>query len=128
MSRDEFPRIRRRLLLAWLALLALLAASALTARLHLGAGNLLVSLGIAFVKFAIVAAVFMGLRERHLLPRIALVASLLALVVLGLLSGVDLWVRRDEATRWQPPQVLPRPGPQPEKAASSYIPAARLPT
>ena len=102
-----FVRARRRALVAWLALLLLLAASASIARLHLGAGNLVASLGIALLKSAIVAWIFMSLREARPLPRMAMAAGAAALLLLGGLSLVDFAVRHDEPARWQSPQAVP---------------------
>lgn len=56
------PRI---LLLSWIGLLALLALTVSAAYLPLGATNTVVALTIACAKSAIVAAVFMELRERN---------------------------------------------------------------
>ncbi|HEY4083737.1 MAG TPA: cytochrome C oxidase subunit IV family protein [Burkholderiaceae bacterium] len=106
------PRYRaamRRSLMAWVALLVLLGLSAFGARFPLGLGNLLLSLGIATVKVAIVGWVFMGLRERRPLLRIVAAVGLFALLVLCTLSLADLWVRQDDAARWQQPQALSAP-------------------
>ena len=103
-SEDQrYRQARRRALLAWLALLLLLGLSALGARFHLGVGNLLLSLGIATVKVAIVGWIFMGLRERQPLLRIVAAVGLFALLVLCTLSLADLWIRHDDVARWQTP-------------------------
>ncbi len=99
----------RRALIAWLALLVLLGLSAFGARFHLGVGNLLLSLGIASGKVAIVGWIFMGLRERRPLLRVVAAVGLFALLVLCTLSLADLWVRQDDAARWQQPQILSAP-------------------
>jgi cytochrome c oxidase subunit 4 len=52
------------LVLAWLALLALLALTVTAAYLPLGTFNVVVALTIATTKAAIVAAIFMELRHR----------------------------------------------------------------
>lgn len=61
-------RIRRPprgLVLSWLALLALLGATVFIAYLPLGLANTVIAMTIAALKGAIVAAVFMELRERN---------------------------------------------------------------
>ena len=128
---------RRRLVVAWLALLLLLAASAGTARLHLGIGNLVASLGIAALKTAIVAWVFMELRAAPALFRVVALVGAAALAVMLSLGLVDLLSRRDEPSAWQTPQqVAPTlsqmhrpPATRPDRAAaaasSSHAGAAR---
>jgi cytochrome c oxidase subunit 4 len=56
------PRI---LVLSWIGLLALLALTVSAAYLPLGAANTVIAMAIAGVKGALVATVFMELRERH---------------------------------------------------------------
>jgi cytochrome c oxidase subunit 4 len=55
----------RRLVLSWIALLALLGATVFIAYLPLGIGNTVIAMTIAALKGTIVAAVFMELRERN---------------------------------------------------------------
>jgi cytochrome c oxidase subunit IV len=100
----RYARSRRRCVAACAALLALLAASAALGRLHLGVGNLFAGAGIAVVKAAIVAYVFMSLREASPLTRTVAAAGVAALLVLGLLSLVDFLPRHDEAAELQQPQ------------------------
>ncbi len=100
---------RARLLRTWLALLLLLAASAGSAWLPIGPALLPVSVLIALAKAALIGWVFMDLRERQPLLRLAAAVGLLALLLLGTLSLVDLAVRRDEPVPWQEPAVLARP-------------------
>lgn len=55
----------RFLVFSWLGLLALLAITVSTAYLPLGATNTVVAMAIAVTKAALVAAIFMELRERN---------------------------------------------------------------
>jgi cytochrome c oxidase subunit 4 len=103
----RYARSRRRYVLACGALLALLAASAATGHLHLGIGNLLLGVGIAVLKAAIVACIFMSLREAPALTRLVAAGGLAALFVLGVLSLVDFIPRHDEPAAWQSPQWVP---------------------
>lgn len=99
----------RRLVLAWLALLVLLGLSAASAKLPaLGQGLLVVSLLIAAGKAVIVGWVFMELGQRRPLLRLVAACGLAALLLLGGLSWLDLGMRRDEPSRWQVPQTVPR--------------------
>lgn len=63
MSNQYYPP--RTLLFWWLALLALLASTVAIAYVPLGAGNTVVAMVIAATKGALVAAIFMELRERN---------------------------------------------------------------
>jgi len=63
MTRTRRPP--RVLLLSWLALLALLATTVTIAYIPLGVANTVIAIIIAAVKGAIVAAIFMELRERN---------------------------------------------------------------
>ena len=55
----------RRLVLSWIALLALLGGTVFIAYLPLGIANTIIAMTIATLKGTIVAAVFMELRERN---------------------------------------------------------------
>ena len=63
MTRTQLPP--RSLVLSWIALLALLGATVSIAYLPLGAANTMIAMTIAALKGAVVAAVFMELRERN---------------------------------------------------------------
>jgi cytochrome c oxidase subunit IV len=63
MTRTRRPS--RLLVLSWLSLLALLATTVFAAYWPLGAANTIIAVAIATAKAAIVAVVFMELRERH---------------------------------------------------------------
>lgn len=79
----------RALLLAWLALLALLALTTAAAYQPLGAFNTALALTIAGVKVLIVAAVFMELRERNTMHIAFALAGVLWLAILLWLAGAD---------------------------------------
>ncbi len=95
---------RPRLVFTWIALLLLLAASAATSQLQLGVGNLLLSLGIAALKTALVAWVFMQLQSATPQVRAAAACGLLFALLLGLLSLVDFVPRRHDPAPYQAPQ------------------------
>jgi cytochrome c oxidase subunit 4 len=101
----------RALILTWLALLLLLAASAGSAWLALGWFNSAINLGIALVKALLVALVFMRLRQAHALQRLAALAGLVTLALLFGLAGADYATRTEHAAPWQRPATLaPRLG------------------
>lgn len=105
-GRDDFRRSARRLVGAWLALIALMLASLGCAYLRLGAGNLVAGLAIAAVKAAIVVWLFMELRRASPTTRIAAAAGFVTLLLLMTLSFADYATRRVEPARWQPPQQI----------------------
>lgn len=75
----------RPLTLTWLALLGLLALTLASAYLKLGTLNLVLNLSIAGAKAALVAVVFMHLRQSHPVIRvIAAAGALWLLLLLGL--------------------------------------------
>jgi cytochrome c oxidase subunit 4 len=96
----------RRLVLAWVALLALMLASLGSAYLHLGVGNAAASLGIAAIKTAIVAWWFMELRLASATLRTVALAGLFMLGLLATLSGVDYATRLVDPAAMQAPQQL----------------------
>lgn len=81
------PRAARSLLIAWGALIVLLLASWGSSFLGLGAWAPVANLGIAAVKTAIVAWVFMHLSDSSPMVR---VTALTALVFLGILFYIGL--------------------------------------
>jgi cytochrome c oxidase subunit 4 len=97
----------RGLVLTWLALLALLAASAASAWLPLGWINSAISLSIALVKALLVLVVFMRLRRAHSLVRLAAAAGLCTLVLLFALAGADYATRTETRAPWQEPAAVP---------------------
>jgi cytochrome c oxidase subunit 4 len=98
---------KRQLALTWLALLALLAASAASAWLPLGWINGAISLSIALVKASLVLVVFMRLRRAHSLVRLAAATGLCTLVLLFALAGADYATRTEVRAPWQDPAAVP---------------------
>lgn len=80
-------------LLAWLALLALLAATVTLAYVPLGPGNLIISLAIAGLKTAIIGLVFMRLARSTSLYWLAAGTGPLMVFILFLLMGTDYLTR-----------------------------------
>lgn len=104
----RFARRARRLLLAWLALIALMLASLGSAYLPLHGWNAVIGLGVAAVKAGIVLWCFMRLGDASALMRIAAAAALFALALLFGLSELDDATRSVEsATVQQPRQIAP---------------------
>lgn len=81
------------LVAAWVALLALLAVTLSAAYLPLGRANAVLALGIASLKAAIVAAVFMELRKREPRTFIFAGAGLFWLSILLWLGLMDFLTR-----------------------------------
>ena len=101
-----FSRNARLIGAAWLALLALMLASLGSAYLKLGSWNMVAGLAIAAVKAAIVAWLFMRLRESGALIRLVAVVGLGVWFILLALSGVDYETRDLTRATVQPPQQL----------------------
>ena len=105
---SAFARAARTTGVVWLALLALMLASLGSAYLKLGPWNLAAGLAIATIKAALVAWLFMRLREAGALIRLVAVAGLGAWFILVALGGVDYATRsRTPAAVQQPQQLLP---------------------
>lgn len=85
--------IWRRALPVWAGLLLLLGATLAGAYLPLGRFNLVLALGIAVAKAALVALFFMQLRRPDPLLRLAAATALLFLAFLFLLSFADVLTR-----------------------------------
>jgi cytochrome c oxidase subunit 4 len=79
--------------LTWLALIALLAISAVSSHFNLGVGNLVIALTVATLKAALVALAFMKLGRSLGSVHLALLLTLLMLALLLSLSVGDA-VRR----------------------------------
>jgi len=90
----------RALVLAWAALLALLAATFAIAHLRLGAWNTVASMGIASIKVTIVALVFMNLRRAGAAIALAAIVGLVWLALLFGLSGADYATRAVTPAPW----------------------------
>lgn len=102
----ELRRTVRMLALAWLALIALMLASLGSAYLKLGPWNLVSGLAIAAIKVAIVAWLFMRLRDAGPLIRLVAAAGLAVWLILVALSGVDYATRQTTPAAVQRPQQL----------------------
>lgn len=83
----------RPLLLAWLSLLALLALTITVSFLDLGPALLAASYGIAAVKAGIIVWLFMEIRTRDGLERLALSAGFVWLTFLLILTFADTLTR-----------------------------------
>lgn len=101
-----FARTARRPGIAWCALLALMLTSLGSAYLKLGPWNLVGGLVIAAIKAAIVAWLFMRLRESGPLIRLVAVVGLGVWCILIGLSGVDYETRSLTPSAVQRPQQL----------------------
>lgn len=106
-DRRSFPRTVRTLGLAWAALLLLMLASLGSAYLKLGPWNMVTGLVIATIKAAIVAWLFMRLRESGPLVRLVAVAGLGLWSIQIVLGGVDYATRSTTPAVVQSPQQLP---------------------
>lgn len=101
----------RPLVLTWLALMALLGATAAIAWLPLGWFNTAISLAIALAKALLVALVFMRLRRAQGLLRLTALAGVVTLCLLFALGGADYATREAAPAPWQQPAtVAPRLG------------------
>ncbi len=114
----RFARTARALGLAWVALLLLMLASLGSAYLRLGPWNMVSGVVIASIKAAIVAWLFMRLRDAGPLIRLVAVAGLGVWLILAGLSGVDYETRSSTPSAVQRPRQLPpvQVAPQPRRA------------
>ena len=105
-ARSAFAGHARTIGGSWAALLVLMLASLGSAYLKLGPWNMVAGLAIAAVKAAIVAWLFMRLRESGALIRLVAVVGLGVWFILLALSGVDYETRHvTRATVQQPQQI-----------------------
>jgi cytochrome c oxidase subunit 4 len=119
----RFASAARTLAVSWVALLALMLASLGSAYLRLGPWNMVAGLVIAAIKAAIVAWLFMRLRESGPLIRLVAVVGLGVWCILVALSGVDYETRSlAPAAVQRPQQLLP---PQAASQPGSPIIGAR---
>ncbi|HJW25199.1 MAG TPA: cytochrome C oxidase subunit IV family protein [Rhodocyclaceae bacterium] len=106
----------RRNLAVWIALLALLAATAGSAFIPMGAWNGVANLAIAALKTLLVGIFFMHLRDAGALVRLAAAVAAFMLVLLFALASTDYFNRRMHAAPWQEPRqvhpALPRTRPK----------------
>ncbi|TCS39372.1 cytochrome c oxidase subunit 4 [Paucimonas lemoignei] len=89
----DIKRESRRIAAVWLALLVLLALTAASAYLKLGAANSVINMAIALVKAALVAVFFMHLRGSHALVRVIAATALFTLALLFAVSSTDYATR-----------------------------------
>lgn len=83
MTRDQYPS--RVIVLSWAALMALLGLTVFGAYLPLGVGNTVLAMIIAALKAALVAGIFMELRQRNALTLVFAGAGFFWL-------GIMLWL------------------------------------
>ncbi|MBV8030704.1 MAG: cytochrome C oxidase subunit IV family protein [Betaproteobacteria bacterium] len=88
------------LVLVWVALLALLAATAASSFVPLGGWNSAINLAISCAKALLVAIFFMHLRHAGALLRLVAVAALLWLGILFGLSSADFGARTISPAPW----------------------------
>ncbi len=103
MNDLQFRRHARHLLIAWIALIALMLTSFGSAYLKLGAGNATASIGIAVIKAAIIAAVFMGLAHGATTIRIVAATALGTWLIMLGVGSVDIDTRAIAPAPMQPP-------------------------
>ncbi len=106
MNDADFRRHARRLLLTWLALLALMLASLGSSFLSLGAGNALAGTGIAIVKATLVVIVFMGVLRTGTVVRIVAATALGIWLVQLALGGFEGLTRSERPAPVQAPQQI----------------------
>ena len=106
---EDLPRssgaIWRATLPVWAGLMALLVATLVGAYLPLGRFNLVLALGIAVAKAALVVVFFMQLKRPNPLLRLAAFAGLVFLAFMFTLTYADVLTR---AAPTQPGTVMPR--------------------
>jgi cytochrome c oxidase subunit 4 len=85
----------RSLVLTWIALLGLLAATLSLAYVPMGIYNTVTGLGISAIKAALVVVLFMKLLDASPIVRIAAAAGLFWLAFLFALSATDYMTRND---------------------------------
>jgi len=107
MADRRFSHAAITLGLAWIALLLLMLASLGSSYLNLGPWNMVSGLVIATLKAAIVAWLFMRLRESGPLIRLVAIAGLGLWSIQIALSGVDYATRTVTPAAIQAPQQLP---------------------
>lgn len=101
----------RRNLAVWAALLLLLALTAGSAFVPMGAWNSVVNLAIAAAKILLVAIFFMHLRHSGALMRLIAVLALFMLAILFGLSATDYAARELHPAPWQTPRQIEPVGP-----------------
>jgi len=98
--------------MVWIALLVLLALTAGSAWLRLGAWNSVANLVIAVIKLLLVVLFFMRLASSGPLLRMVAITAACILALLLLLSGTDFFTRNIYRSPWdQPPAGETQPAP-----------------
>ncbi|PLY00391.1 MAG: cytochrome-c oxidase [Desulfuromonas sp.] len=77
----------------WIALLALTVVTVVVSRIHFGAANIWIALGIASVKSSLVIFIFMHLRQESRLFKIGLLILLVILAIFIGLTFTDILYR-----------------------------------
>ncbi len=83
----------RTFILIWVALLILTGVTVAVSRVHLGALNIWVALGVASIKSSLVIFVFMHLRQESKLFKICLIVMLVILAIFIGLTFFDVLYR-----------------------------------
>ncbi len=89
------------LVLVWLGLMLLLAATTAVSLVPLGAANAVLNILIAVAKTVLVVLFFMHLRHSIALLRLFAIVGLIMLGFLFALSGADFIARNIERSAWQ---------------------------
>ncbi|MBW8785231.1 MAG: cytochrome C oxidase subunit IV family protein [Novosphingobium sp.] len=97
----------RPLLLTWLALMVLLAATIGATFLPIGQWRQLINLTIAFAKAALIVWLFMKLRTEGPLVRLMAATAGMLLLIMATMIVADYHFRPDPFTRGGPPPVSP---------------------
>lgn len=105
-TKKEWRRTLYLNLRVWVALLLLLAITAGSAWIHMGAWNSIVNLAVATAKALLVAIFFMHLRHAGSGVRLAAGIGLFVLFLLFTLSSADYQTRRMLHAPWQVPKQL----------------------
>jgi cytochrome c oxidase subunit 4 len=108
---------RSNLVMVWIALLVLLALTAGSAWLRLGAWNSVANLVIAMFKLLLVVLFFMRLASSGWLLRMVAISAVCTLALLLLLSGTDFFTRRTYRSPWDQP---PASQTQPSSVSTSF--------
>ncbi len=93
------------LVLVWVGLMVLLAATTASSLIPLGAANAILNIVIALAKTGLVALFFMHLYRSIPLLRVIVAVGLFTLSLLFILSGADFITRNIERAAWQ--QAMP---------------------
>jgi len=90
--------------LTWVALMVLLAATAASSYVPMGAWNTVLNMGIAVLKTLLIALFFMHLRQAGALLRVVAIAGLVFLAILFGISWSDFGTRSIAPAPWSAPR------------------------